>query len=63
MDTLPELEEIKNQLTEEELVYAEDLTIKTGESLTRNPMILVSRKMMKSRGNVPESRRGIRQSL
>ena len=32
LDTLPELEEIKNQLTEEELVYAEDLTIKTGES-------------------------------
>lgn len=30
-ETLPELEEVKEQLTEEELVYAEDLTIKTGE--------------------------------
>lgn len=30
-ETLPELEEIKEQLTEEELVYAEDLTIKAGE--------------------------------
>lgn len=31
-ETLPELEEVKEQLTEEELVYAEDLTIKAGES-------------------------------
>ena len=30
-ETLPELEEVKEQLTEEELVYAEDLTIKAGE--------------------------------
>lgn len=33
-ETLPELEEVKEQLTEEELVYAEDLTIKAGEPLT-----------------------------
>lgn len=31
-ETLPELEEVKEQLTEEELVYAEVLTIKAGES-------------------------------
>ena len=30
-EILPELEEVKEQLTEEELVYAEDLTIKAGE--------------------------------
>ena len=46
-ETLPELEEVKEQLTEEELVYAEDLTIKAGESFDLETDYRVFRKMMK----------------
>ena len=46
-ETLPELEEVKEQLKEEELVYAEDLTKKQESPLTWKQITGVFRKMMK----------------